>query len=763
MTEPVPLRPGSWAGLKVLVLAPMPTEPLDYGNRKRGYFVCADLKARGAEVHYVHYASEGDWRRNPPLQANRVMQECWDALYTVPVTKPLHMPPADGGRYHSIDEWWDPAIGDMLHWLFSTQSFDVLLVNYTWLSKALEFAPRATLKVLDTHDRFAGRRELLEENGLAPEFFYTTEDQEKIALDRADVVWAIKRHEEEYFRTLTSRRLVTVPYLETIRPLNRSVPPNGILRFGIVGARNNVNLTNIRSFLQVARHYVERTLLPMEIHIAGSCCEDLKHDPLPPFVKRIGRVPVMADFYREVDVVLAPMTFSTGLKIKVGEALNLGKALIAHAHAYEGYEPTHDFHHLPDFEACMWACKQVVANPERIVELERASVVASLASARTVADSLDSTIERYWQLEPGACVVLDVAELRTGSLVFDHACDVARYLGWQGPVHFVLGGAWDGTADVDAIYRLGQIGEPVLLPGLHASHAAKLGPALQRPNIRCRSFAELAAEGHAALWFAGAPPAGEAVPRRLAMPAFISFEAFTQARPAADFAAVVQNLAQAMELLHVLSRDDHPAVSAARRNAKVEHLRVPMLFKGHQAYAIWALERARRDGVLVLADEADDPLLALVREQAGLYGVGEMDLLVAATAKLAPRLPGIRLRDHGSYFRDVWNHATAPAVVVDISSGANHAALIETFARSGLPTIRLFTGMARARATQVQEQTEAGGTFASVQLLRRALQDTGTLQQAARRRVASFEQANDPGWAIIWSVMGEYRQARHVT
>jgi energy-coupling factor transporter ATP-binding protein EcfA2 len=322
------------------------------------------------------------------------------------------------------------------------------------------------------------------------------------------------------------------------------------------------------------------------------------------------------------------------------------------------------------------------------------------------------------------------------------------------------GGHGDTLDSVVASFKSSGVQQAVLSK---IDEAAKLGPALQRPNIRCRSFAELAAEGHAALWFAGAPPAGEAVPRRLAMPAFISFEAFTQARPAADFAAVVQNLAQAMELLHVLSRDDHPAVSAARRNAKVEHLRVPMLFKGHQAYAIWALERARRDGVLVLADEADDPLLALVREQAGLYGVGEMDLLVAATAKLAPRLPGIRLRDHGSYFRDVWNHATAPAVVVDISSGANHAALIETFARSGLPTIRLFTGMARARATQVQEQTEAGGTFASVQLLRRALQDTGTLQQAARRRVASFEQANDPGWAIIWSVMGEYRQARHVT
>lgn len=756
MTEP-PLSPGGWAGLRVLVLAPMPTEPLDFGNRKRVYHVCAELKARGAEVHYVHYASESDWRRNPPPATNAAMQQCWDAVYTVPVTRPLHVPPADGATHHTVDEWWDPAIGDMLHWLFSIQSFDVLLVNYTWLSKALEFAPRGTLKVLDTHDRFAGRRELLEANGLAPEFFYTTEEQEKIALDRADVVWAIKEQEAEKFRALTPRLVVTVPYAEPIRPLGRTAAPNGVLRFGIVGARNNINLTNLRQFIEVARHYVERTLVPLEIHIAGSCCDDLRHDRLPPFIKLIGRLPRMVDFYRVVDVVLAPMTFSTGLKIKVGEALSLGKALIAHQHAFEGYDRAHDFHTLPDFQACMWACKQVVQNPELIAVLERASVASALASTHTMSRGMDLTCERYGRLDPGACVVLDITELRSGSLVFDHACEVARYLGYQGPTHFVLGGEWSGEIDSDAAYRLCQIAQPVLLPHLHAAHAGPLAGALQCASLRRRSYAELAAEGHAALWFAGAPPAREPLPRRLGLPAFIAFEAFAQQQPARAFPEAVRQLADAVTTLHVLSRQDLPIVSAARCHAAVQHVRVPLFFKGHQVYALWALERAQRGGALVLGDPGDEVLLGLVRAEASRQCTRDLNLLVSDGDE-AWAADGMVPRDAGRFFQEVWNSRQAPAIVLDISDGTRHAAILEVFQRAGLPTLRLFTGRPPNKAED--GETEAGGVFASLQLLRKSLRDPGRLAAATRVKATSLPGQNDPGWATIWATMASYRQAR---
>ena len=168
--QPWPGTP--WEGLDVLVLAPTPTHPLDAGNRRRIYFINQALSRAGARITYVHYPAEGDWRMRTPPGSIAAMARQWYEVHTVPVTRSLH--DFARGEDHTIDEWWDPAIGDMLSWLFRTHRFHVFIVNYAWLSKAFEFCPAGTLEILDTHDRFSGRRELLARHGIAPEFFHTT-------------------------------------------------------------------------------------------------------------------------------------------------------------------------------------------------------------------------------------------------------------------------------------------------------------------------------------------------------------------------------------------------------------------------------------------------------------------------------------------------------------------------------------------------------------------------------------------------------------
>src|SRR5215469_11149977 len=153
MTDRFGARSASaWVGLKVLVLSPTPTHPLDMGHRRRIYFVCRRIKELGGEVHFLHYPSEDRWAVALPLAEQRRMIADWDGYYVAPVTRPLHAPALQAD--HAIDEWWDPGIGDMLNWLFRVQTFDVFIVNYVWLSKAFEHAPSGVLKIVDTHDRF---------------------------------------------------------------------------------------------------------------------------------------------------------------------------------------------------------------------------------------------------------------------------------------------------------------------------------------------------------------------------------------------------------------------------------------------------------------------------------------------------------------------------------------------------------------------------------------------------------------------------------
>lgn len=406
-------------GAELLVVSPTPTWPLDHGNRKRIHAVCRALKDRGAVIHFLYYPSEGDWRLQYPKEAERKMRQQWDYYYRITPSVPLHM--SAKGDSHTIDEWWDDAIGNELEWLTERNRFDAMIVNYSWLSKALTFAPKGCLRVLDTHDRFSGRGGLLEANGIEKEFFHTSQKEEFRALERADLVWAIKREEEDFFRKL----LETYEHEEPAKPKTVPLPEeeeeeddydyaatevdtllfveeregfefrlpskrNGYLTVGIVGAYNNINLVNTRAFLDAALPVFEKYTAPVRVLIAGSMCrglQDIRH----PFVEQLGRVESLDDFYGRLDIALVPMTFSTGLKIKAGEALGYGVPLIAHEHAFEGYPVRHEMQVMESLEAIAEAVVDA-AYESSIVEALHA---ASLASQQALRDEVEATIDRF--------------------------------------------------------------------------------------------------------------------------------------------------------------------------------------------------------------------------------------------------------------------------------------------------------------------------------------------------------------------------------
>ena len=374
--------------LRALVVAPTPTWPLNYGNRKRIFSVCSKLKSIGFSIYYVHYASEADWRDYIPEKSRQMMDKQWDFVDHVWPSIPLHDWPKDGDD-HRIDEWWDWSLENHLSKLFSARDFDLTVVNYTWLSKALEFAPPRTLKVLDTHDKFSGRRELLTGKGIQKEFFHTTEDQEVIALNRADRVWAIKDEEKEAFENMGALQPVrTLLHLDTLR---QSIPfdcNNGVT-FGFIGANNNINRVNILRFIEVATPIFQKFCAPLTIKIAGSICHEINCDNNP-FFKKVGYVDSVDTFYDNIHAAIIPMEFSTGLKIKVAEALSQNKALISHKHAMEGFTATHEYHQLESFEKFALAMVDLSYQPSELQRLTE----ASNKTYSKVEQQIDSELEK---------------------------------------------------------------------------------------------------------------------------------------------------------------------------------------------------------------------------------------------------------------------------------------------------------------------------------------------------------------------------------
>ena len=367
---------------RALIVSPTASHPRDYGNRNRVWQTTHFLEAHGYEIHFVLYPIEDDWRNDVPRSAAE-MQAAWSSFTVIPPSIRLHA--AAAGDYHAIDEWWDPQIGHYLEWLLARQSFTVMVVNYVFLSRAFEYAPGPVVKVLETHDIFSGRKEMLAELGVAPEFFYTLPDQEQIAFNRADIVIAIKDSEAKLIGQRTARDVVTLPfYTET------DIPPNGaamrppapdVLRVGFIGADNQVNIANTQRFLDTYERYERVYSPPMEIVIAGGVCRHLT--PRGETVRLAGRVADIREFYDNIDVVVVPLSRSTGIKIKTGEALAQQVPIVATSNGFDGYPAVDEYHNLPSQPAVCEALVKLAFDRDRLhVLAERTRMAAKLAEHR---------------------------------------------------------------------------------------------------------------------------------------------------------------------------------------------------------------------------------------------------------------------------------------------------------------------------------------------------------------------------------------------
>lgn len=361
-----------------LVLSPAPSHPTDQGNRNRVMQSARFLAGLKYQVHFVLYPRDPDWQHQIP-PSYEAMGRAWASFTVVPPSRAEASPAA--GRDHGIDEWWDPAIATHLDWLFDHIAFEVVWVHYAFFSRAFERAPPQAVKVLDCHDVLAGRRRLFEQAGCMAEGFYTTEEQERIAFDRADLVVAIKESERAAIAQRTARRVFTMPYF----PMHWRPPTPGPgaapLVAAFLGSSNGVNRMNMSGFVEVFRRHFPAAREPVRLVIAGEVCRHLRAGG--PAVALLGRLEDLEAFYDSVDVVVVPFTFSTGVKIKVIEALAYGKPVVATANAFDGLPACDPFHMLPDMPAVCAALRLLAADPARLALLaqrsERSAVLAAAA------------------------------------------------------------------------------------------------------------------------------------------------------------------------------------------------------------------------------------------------------------------------------------------------------------------------------------------------------------------------------------------------
>ncbi len=313
---------------RILVVSPVPTHPADAGNRARVAALLDRLEGMNHLIHFAHVRmEEGD---------TGAMRSRWGNRYhSIPYRRPKKsfgrkivdrtrqlFQPETAHMWH-IDDWYDPSIEEPVLSLHAKHRFETVIVEYVFLSRLLKRFDDSVLKVIDTHDIFTDRHKLYLENGQRPPWFSTSRAQEAKGLARADIIIAIQEEERQKLERISGQRVVTIGHpVELASPQTRQQADTLLY----IGSDNPINLSSIKHFIDHCFPAIQRERPDVQLWIAGSICRKL--DLQQKNVQKLGRVDDLTSLYSRADIVINPMRYGTGLKIKSMEALGQAKPLL---------------------------------------------------------------------------------------------------------------------------------------------------------------------------------------------------------------------------------------------------------------------------------------------------------------------------------------------------------------------------------------------------------------------------------------------------
>lgn len=312
------------------------------------------------------------------------------------------------------------------HWPWAVTAFkesvddfqpDFILTEYiklAYLLEGLSGHQRDSVKCLvDTHDVLHLRCQQFHERGFS-HWIKIDRSEEAAALAKFDVIVAIQEEEAELFRELSpDNQVIVCGHLPAINPnpptQSPVVPVNpDVITVGYLASTNDSNLEAIQRFLSEVWEPLSQPELvtqTLRLVIAGSVCSALKNidaiskmTSLNPnaYIRLVGRVDDVEDFYDSVDLVVNPVEFGTGLKIKTVEAIGFGKPVLS---TRQGLAGINDLPQESSIGITICESSEAFKNELKLLVNQKHELAARTVAARQLAQTLFSDHQPYAPLK----------------------------------------------------------------------------------------------------------------------------------------------------------------------------------------------------------------------------------------------------------------------------------------------------------------------------------------------------------------------------
>lgn len=216
----------------------------------------------------------------------------------------------------------------------SSRTFDFYLIEYVFLSFVISFLPKNGKTILDAHDLIGERIDSFRKFGYLDSLVTDIDPADEYSLfGEYDYVMCIEKGDyQKVSQIIGKEKTLYTPHPATGRRRNIR---KSVSNIGFIASNYTPNVDAVKWFLENVWNNFEHN--GVHLNVYGTVVEALQ-ESRQRNVNRIGYTKDIDMSYNELDIVVNPVRFGAGLKIKNIEALSNGLPLITTTHGSKGIE-----------------------------------------------------------------------------------------------------------------------------------------------------------------------------------------------------------------------------------------------------------------------------------------------------------------------------------------------------------------------------------------------------------------------------------------